>query len=193
MHETRPAGDEERRVFQQMLGLHGGPAFVRRQKGIEEAERRLHETLQRKRDENLTMVRLRVGQLRALAGDWESLRPMVATGAALDRLRHLHDTLRPELRVPLQPTGSRRTLRRALAALMEAINAFDRRWQGVLAKVDLTPLNALREAYNKYYLLEKECAVGNPRIARIGYQRLEPLTVADLLRQFPLLAPDLTV
>src|SRR5947209_7892712 len=135
MHELPPAReDDDRHLFQKLLGFYDAPAFVRRVKRIEDAERALNEHLHKKRDENLTMVRLRVGQLRALAGAWDALRPFLASDGSLDLLRELHDALKPELRLPLEPTRSRRALRGALIELAEAIESFNRRWQKYLAE-----------------------------------------------------------
>jgi hypothetical protein len=70
---------------------------------------------------------------------------------------------------------------------MDAIDSFNRRWQKHVAECDLAPLNALRDGYNKYYLLEKECALGDSRVARLNFKWLDPITHAELLNQFPLL------
>jgi hypothetical protein len=46
-------------------------------------------------------------------------------------------------------------------------------------------VNGLREGYNRYYLLEKECALRSPRLARQGFVRLPAVTVDDLAAQLP--------
>ena len=178
---------EEQQLARMLLGLYGGPAFIRRTRNIEDAERMLADHLQRKRTELLTMVRLRVGQLRALAGDWQALEPLVASPCVLDSLRELHDALAPKLRAPIEPTRSRWVLRSALAELGGAITHFNRRWEKFMAQLDLGPINALRDGYNKHYVIEKECALGNSRVARMGFRRLDPLRWEDLLREYPLL------
>jgi hypothetical protein len=183
--------DDDRRVLQQMLGFYGGPAFARRARRMEDAERYLAEHLHRKREELLSMVALRIGQLRALAGDWTALRPLLASAEALDSLREQHDILQPQLRLPIAPTRSLRMLRNALAELRESIDAFNERWRKYVTEFDLTFVNGLREGYNKHYLIEKECALGNSRVARMGFKRLDPLTTANLLHQFPLLTSPL--
>jgi hypothetical protein len=189
MYDSLPAGaNDERRIFQKMLGLYDAPAFVRRTRRLEDAECLFIEHVQKLRLDKLAMVRLRVGQLRCLAGDWDALRPLVASPESLDTLRSLHDSLEPELRLPPAATGSLRRLRRALGELIEAMTLFNRRWQPYLESVDLAPLNALRDGYNRHYLIEKECALGSARVARMGFRHLDALTYADLLRQFPLLA-----
>jgi hypothetical protein len=61
-----------------------------------------------------------------------------------------------------------------------------------LHTVNVTPVNELRAAYNRYYLLEKECALRSVRLARQGFRRLEPLTVEELALLLPLLpVPEL--
>jgi hypothetical protein len=55
----------------------------------------------------------------------------------------------------------------------------------------LNQVNDLRDGYNRYYVLEKECAVRSFRLARQGFCPLEPLTVEDITALFPLLhVPD---
>src|SRR5947209_7956154 len=114
MHNVPPVDDDDRRIFQKLLGFYDAPAFVRRVKRLEEAERILTEHLADKRADSLSMVRLRVGQLRALAGSWDALRPLLATERSLAELRSLHEALQPVLRLPPKATQSRRALRRAL-------------------------------------------------------------------------------
>ena len=46
-------------------------------------------------------------------------------------------------------------------------------------------LGELRDGYNRFYVLEKECAVHSPVIARQGFRPLEPLTAADLVAALP--------
>lgn len=188
MYDSLPTGaNDERHIFQKMLGLYDAPAFVRRIRRLEDAERLLTEHLENVRAEKLAMVRLRIGQLQCLAGDWDVLRPLVTSVEVVAELRALHDVLQPALRLPLAPTRSVRAHRRALADLTEAIAIFNRGWQKHLEAINLLPLNELRDGYNRHYLIEKECALGNPRVARMGFKPREPMTIADLRRQFPLL------
>jgi hypothetical protein len=69
--------------------------------------------------------------------------------------------------------------------LAESLERFNRRWLEFLRGVDVGPVNELRDGYNRYYLLEKECALRSPRLARQGFTRLEPLTVAELTALLP--------
>jgi hypothetical protein len=167
--------------------MYDAPAYVRRARRVEQALEDLLDRCRVQRKQWLGMVRLRLGTLRALAGDWNALAPFLAFGHPLRQLELLHDELAPELRVPVQATSSQRRLRGALAELRESMERFNHRWRAFLASIDLTALNELRDGYNRYFILEKECAVRSPRLAREGFVRLEPLTVADLLARLPLL------
>jgi hypothetical protein len=181
------SGDEERRMFQKALGLGGPPAYMRRGRQVEEALEALLAKCRRQREEWLPMVRMRLGRLHALAGSWESLRPLFADEADIRALAELYADLQPALREPVAATMSAGRLRHALAELMESVAVFNRRWEAYLTKVDLTVVNALREAYNRFYVLEKECALRSPKVARQGFVPLPVLTRADLEAALPLL------
>ena len=71
--------------------------------------------------------------------------------------------------------------------LHESIERFNQKWTSYLADLDLTSVNRLREGYNRFYLLEKECAIRSPRLARPGFHVLEPVTPVTLFGLFPLL------
>jgi hypothetical protein len=178
------SSDEERRLVKQMMAYDGTPAYARRAQVMEEAFARLLERCRQQRDELLAMVRLRLGVLRAMAGDWERLRPLLGD-EHLEALRKLHAELVPQLRVAVAVTSSTRALRRALRELRESVGGFNRRWRAVLAEVSLGHVNELREGYNRYYVIEKECALRSPHLARQGFVCMEPATVADLVALLP--------
>ncbi len=183
-----PAYADEQHVIKEMIGRFDAPAFIRRARRVEESYQHLLAKLDRERTQKLEMVRLRLGQLRALAGSWSALEPWFPDAAELTALQSLHDLLRPVLRLPPEPTTSWRILRGALVELTEAMAIFNRRWQKVLAQTDLTPVNAEREGYNRYYLLERECALGAARASREKFRPLESLTPTEIAERFPLLA-----
>jgi hypothetical protein len=176
--------EEERQLVNQFLAYHGAPAYVRRAREVEESFRALVERCRQKREEWLTLVRVRLGTLRELAGEWERLRPLVEEGQ-LEALQKMHAELQPRLRVEVPRARSERPLRRALRELCESLEAFNRRWLDFLRQVNLEHVNGLREGYNRYYVIEKECAVRSPQLARQGFVRLEPATAADLEAQLP--------
>ena len=185
MDEVPIAGVEESRgAFKTFLAIYDAPAYVRRARAVEGALAELLHRCRQKRDEWLPMVRLRLAMLKALAGEWDALRPLLDDDS-LGQLRRLHDELTPSLRSPVLPTTSLRRLRRALAELCGSIELFNRRWREYLPTVELDEVNALRDGYNRWYVLEKECAVRSPRLAREGFVRLEPLTSASLLELLP--------
>lgn len=187
MDETPILGNQdERKVFQQVLGLHGPPAFMRRAQRVQQALDDLLARCRKRRDEWLVMVRIQLGTLQALSGDWEALRPLLSD-TDIETLRQLTADLQPQLRAPVAPTSSERVLRRALAELQASSTHFNQRWSEYLETVDLGPVNEQRDGYNRWYVIEKECAVKSPRVARQGFTPLPPFTRDELRALLPLL------
>jgi hypothetical protein len=176
--------EDERHLVNRFFSYHGAPAYVRRAREVEEAFRALVERCRRQRDEWLGLVRIRLGTLHGLAGDWEQLRPLLGE-EQLGALRKMHAELQPRLRLPVAPTSSQRALRRALRELCESLEGFNRRWARFLGEVDLSWVNELRDGYNRYYVIEKECALRSPQLARQGFRPLPPATAADLEALLP--------
>jgi hypothetical protein len=185
--ETPIAGKPDQELAREVMALGGGPAFARRARQVEEALEDLVRRCRQQRDEWLLLVRLNVGRLFALAGDAEALRPLLASAEHWQQLCGLHAELEPRLRLVVEPTTSAWALRRVLAELRESVERFNDRWRAYLLTVDLTAVNALRDGYNRYYLIEKEAVVRSPRAARQGFQPLVPLTHAELAERLPLL------
>jgi hypothetical protein len=185
----RDDGSQEAKEF---MTQYDAPAYVRRARQVEEAYQDLLRRCRHQRDQWLVLVRLRLGTLHALALHWERLRPWLADESHIAALERLHAELAPRLRLSVEPTSSDREIRRALRELKESIDYFNARWRSYLPSVDLGAVNELRDGYNRYYVLEKECAVRSARVARQGFVRLEPLTTADLDALLPLL-PDLNL
>ncbi len=179
--------DDEQRVFNQLTGMHGGPAYVRRGLLVQETLERLLTHCRAQRDEWLRLLRFTLGTLQGLAGQWTALRPWLADDSQLPIFDALLAELRPQLKEAVTPTSSARQLRRLLLELVEGIAFFNARWEKFLDEANLLPVNEARDGYNRYYVLEKECAVRSPRIARQGFAPLPPLTRADLAAMLPLL------
>jgi hypothetical protein len=177
--------DDESHTLKRFMAQYDVPAYVRRARRVQEAWDSLISRCQRQREEWLPMVRLRLGRLRALAGDWERLRPWLAGDEQIDALQQLEGSLQPKLRAPLEPTTSARVLRVAFSELIESIEHFNRRWQPYLQSIDLAEVNDLRDGYNRFFLLEKECAFRSARMARQGFRRLEPATLEELTTLLP--------
>lgn len=184
MHDVPILGHgDDRRLVQQFLSQYDAPAYVRRARRVEDAwEQVLHRCRQR-RDEWLLMARVRLGALRALAGAWEALTPLLADEGEVQVLRQLDEVLCPRPQAPRR--ASQRGLRRALQELAASLEHFNARWCAFLPTVELDQVNAERADYNRYYLLEKECAVRSPRLARAGFRRLEPLTAESVAAALP--------
>jgi hypothetical protein len=175
----------EHHLLKQFEAQYGAPAYVRRARQVEDAWEQVLHRCRRQRDEWLLMVRIRLGLLRGLTGTWDALLPLLADADQVAALRELEAEVQPRLRVPVEPTSSARALRRALRELNDSLERFNRRWTEYLPKVELTQVNELRDGYNRYYLLEKECAVRSIRVARQGFRRLEHATTADLAAALP--------
>jgi hypothetical protein len=176
--------DDPQNLLNEFAAQYDAPAYVRRARNVQQSYEALLARCRKQRDEWLGMVRTRLGLLHALAGDWLALRSWLADDQ-LDILRELHERLQPRLRARIEPTTAPRALRRALDALLESIERFNRRWREFLPTVDLSPVNTLRDSYNRYYLLEKECAVRSYRLAAVGFHKLEPLTIEHMHDELP--------
>ena len=175
----------EDRIFQEMLGRYDAPAYVRRALRVQRAYDDLLAMCQREREQMLAMVRVRLATVHALTGDWSALAPFLVDAGQYQVLAQMHQDLAPELLGPLEPTSSPRRLRLALRELWISIERFNQRWRMFLAEVSLETVNDERAGYNKYYLLEKECAVRSAVLARLGFRPLEPLTIAELTELLP--------
>jgi len=125
--------------------------------------------------------------LKSLAGDWHRLQPWLLDEDQIVLLRELEIELAPRLRIRIEPTSSERKLQQALRVLRDNLETFNRRWLDFISTVDLTQVNEARDGYNRYYLLEKECAMRSPRLARQGFERLECFTIGELMTMLPIL------
>jgi hypothetical protein len=162
-------------IFKHFVARYDVPAYVRRAWRVHEAFEDLVSRCRKKREEWLTMVRVYAKAVLGLAGD-----------GATEELRDLATML--DLPQPCPGiAGSKRRLGRALRELNESIVRFNERWRRYLDKVDLSAVNRLRSDYNRYYVLEKECALRSARLARLGFQPLVPVTVAELYALIPAL------
>jgi hypothetical protein len=180
-----PGRDEHDRFFDQVVSHFDAPAYVRRGRQVQDAFEDLVDRCAAQRREWLAMPTLRLGRLFALAGDVNRLIPLLANTDQVTVLFSLQAELRPQLRVAVGPARLERSMRSALRDLCESLDRFNRRWLDYLGKVDLRLVNELRDGYNRYYVLEKECAMRSPVLARMGFRPLDPLTYDDLLARLP--------
>jgi hypothetical protein len=185
MHDPSPVSKDDDRLLKQLMGYFDVPAYVRRARRVDEALEELLVFCRAKRSEWLAIVRIRLGILLALAGDWSALRPFVVDDRQSEILAEMHGEFRPLLRAQVKTTNSPRLLRRALGELCLSLEKFNRRWQEFLGEIDLSAVNDARDGYNRYYVLEKECAVRSEAAARHGFRRLEPMTVEHLAAMLP--------
>src|SRR5947209_2343044 len=178
------AGADERRLANYLLGRFAAPAYARRARQVEDAYADLLDACRRQRDEWLEPVRWLLGELRDAAGSWPGLRPVLADDDQVRVLEQLAALTNLPDRPPAAP-GPRWRQRRRLAELGQSLERFNRRWAQFLGQVDLSAVNALRDGYNRFYVLEKECAVHSAVVARQGFRPLAPLSAADLAAQLP--------
>lgn len=180
-----PSGVDK--VRQQFLAQYDAPPYARRALRVQQAWEQLLGRCRQQRDQWLHLVRVRLGLLHGLAGDWSVVSEFLEDGNQVGELQRLHECLAPRLRAAVQRTASARVVRRALRDLGESLERFNQRWRQFVPSLDLTEINQLRDGYNRYYVLEKECAVRSARLARQGFQRLEPVTHEHLLEAMPFL------
>lgn len=163
------------------------PAFVRRAREVEDAWTGLLESCRRERKRLLEMPRMRLARFFALAQPACDTLPSLCTDDELTYLRELHQEWKPQLRGAVKPTRSATGLERAKDDLRRSFRRFNVRWSKYLSALDLGPINHLRDGYNRFYLLEKECALWSSRIAQDGFVPLKYAKVEDLAKEFPLL------
>ena len=87
----------------------------------------------------------------------------------------------------MSPATSDAAIRRLLSELIASWERFNSRWLAYVNDLDLERVNRLRDGYNRYYLLEKECAIRSSRTAGAGFVPLPAVSVEDVLAEFPLL------
>ena len=163
------------------------PAYLRRARQVETEWQRVLANCARERHELLEMPRVRLKLL------------LTGTSAGTPQLEEVVATLDAELlraqarEWELKWPGASRRFRHAseavdaLQLLRASWERFNQRWRTCIAEIDLTRVNDLRDGYNRYYLIEKECAVRSWQTAQMGYSPLAPATHADLFAAFPLL------
>ena len=90
-------------------------------------------------------------------------------------------------------TCSHSARRRLIASdLKNAVLRFNRRWAEFLERLNVEPANAAIDQYNRYYVLEKECVMGSPRLAARHFAPVPELTTETLANDHPTLpVPDL--
>ena len=185
MQDSSILGHNSDRFFQEVLGRYDAPAYVRRAIRVQQSYENLIDFCTRQREEWLDLVRIRLATLIALVHDWAALESLFADGRECRLLMELHRNLAPKPLNWIPRTSSARVLRQALRELCASLERFNQRWRSFLGRLCLDAVNEERSAYNRYYLLEKECAVRSTVLAQRGFQPLEPLTIAGIVALLP--------
>jgi hypothetical protein len=160
-------------LFKQVAAHYDAPAFARRARRVEVAHAELVERCRTQRAAWLEVVRARLARV----ADF---------GIVADELRELAAAL--DVALPsVVCVDNKRQAQRARTELADSVERFNRRWTRYLESLDLASLNRERADYNRYYVLEKECALRSAKLARAGFVPLRPLTIHYLTEQFPTL------
>lgn len=176
--------NEETELFQQLTRAFDAPAFMRRARNVEAAWQVLIEQCHRQRRKLAEFPMLHLARLIALAGDWERLE-VFCSRDDIAALKAVHEEWSPTLKVPLARAEKHAPIQRALREVADSFERFNARWLAFVRELDLAHINELRDAYNRYYVLEKECATRSARTARAGFTQLRSVTIDDVLREFP--------
>lgn len=185
----------EHRFFQKINAASGTPSFCRRGTAVEDAWNALVAKCREKHREIAAMAQLRLATFIAVSVGHRELAVQLCSETELAYLESLHREWDYQLQIPVASATSVRQLQQPFAELQQSFRRFNDRWNGFVNKIDLSLNNRLRDNYNRYYLIEKECALWSPQIARRGFEPMQPLTHADVFAEFPLLripgrAPD---
>ncbi len=175
------SGDIETDV-KELMGLFDLPAFARRGQDLELTVRRLHTRCSTARSQLLDMVHLRLRQWSGAANGPDDFAGVFT--ASIEPLWPLSQA------GPPQWAGSRAPIRRRQAIagdLVAAVARFNRRWLKFLDRLNLEPANLVIEQYNRYYVLEKECVMGSPRLAARHFSPVPLFTRTMLLEHHPTL------
>jgi hypothetical protein len=182
-YDSTPMGNVDTEL-RQLVGLFDTPAFARRGQELEHVLARLHDRCRRERVGMLDMVHTRLRQWsRAVTGPdaWRT-----AFDRPIDGLWTLSGAEAPRW---ADHSLSPNRIRTVATELIASLTRFNRRWTTFLNTLDFAPPNRLIDQYNKYYVLEKECTLGSPRLAARFFTPYPHLTPASFLDEahYPLL------
>jgi hypothetical protein len=168
--------------MRQILGMFDVPAFARRGQDLEFAVGRLHARCRRERLAMLEMVRMRLRQWAAAVEGADAWQATFAD--PIDYLWADSEAEPPRWATSLALPRRRRTIARDL---IQSVLRFNARWQRFVAGLNLDPINALIDQYNRYYVLEKECVLGSARLAARHFEPRPLLSRAAIEAGYPLL------
>lgn len=189
--------DEDRQLFQQIIATFDSPAYMRPARDVEAAWNEIQLSCQREYESHLEMPLLRLARLLSIVSEKiDELLPLFPEACCHEIIAELKDLsgrwadrLNPLLG-RFQPREPGVGAKEVLSRFLFSCQRFNHHWTECVPQVDLTEVNRLRRDYNEYYLLEKECVVHSPAVARLGYQPLTPATHEELLKFFPCLCPS---
>jgi hypothetical protein len=69
--------------------------------------------------------------------------------------------------------------------LIASVERFNLRWGRFLEALNLGPINQTIDQYNTYYVLEKECVMGSPRLAARHFAPVPLVSTASLREEYP--------
>lgn len=171
------------RELAQIAGLFDAPAYIRRARGVEDALANLLARCLKMRDELIVIPKQRLAALAALAGQWGALLPLLPA-EDVSALQRLHEELKPAP-APLAPTSEPYRLRKGIEEVVSSFSRFNAAWLKHLREVDLSGVNEVRDKYNRYYVIEKACALRSDLLARQGFTPLSLLTTEELIGMLP--------
>ena len=168
--------------IKELMGLFDLPAFARRGQDVEYSLKRLHARCRLRREELLEMVRLRLRQWAKVATGWNDWAEVWRS--PLDSLWNMVHSEEPHWASQPAPARQRKTVARDLIASVER---FNKRWGQFLETLNLGPINQMVDQYNAYYVLEKECVMGSPRLAARHFEPVPRVSTVSLQQEYPTL------
>lgn len=172
----------------ELLGLFDAPAFARRGRDVEWSVLRTLTICRKQRTEMLEMVHCRLRMWVAATNgddDWQLI-----FRQSLDEVWRLAEAPMPVWKK--QQKLNTKAMHRAANGLIQSVQRFNSRWSVWVNALNIETVNKQIDHYNQYYILEKECIVGSPRLAARLYKPTPRIEPAWLFEQFPLLpVPEL--
>ena len=169
-----------------LLGLGDPPAYLRRGMSVEDAEARVLKKCETDRWQVLYAVRLRLRLWNRLLEDRPRLRETLSK-TALDYAATIGETVfaPDEQRVSVAPAAWSIFAARHWRAFVKAVEEFNADWRRYLEALPLDDLHRTIDGYNRYYVLEKECAVRSARTALRGFVPKRKPTWMEFLERLP--------
>ncbi|HAD57928.1 MAG TPA: hypothetical protein DCG12_01610 [Planctomycetaceae bacterium] len=175
-----PLSNDDLQTFQHLVMSFDTPAYMRRARDMESEWNAVVSMCRRQQQTWQEVIRIKVAQF--------FVRVNIATASeyfaseSLEALICLHEEWQTELKSrTCGPVNSRRLA----VDIRNSFERFNNRWRVWLPEVDLSQVNARRQAYNDFYVLEKECAVRSAQVARAGFEQAPMATADDLWGLFP--------